>query len=349
MLEELPGLAFGAVLVAARVGGAVMLLPGLGEPEVPPTVRLCLLLTLVALLMPPLSPDLPALPEAVPELARLLATEVGDRRVPGFPRAGRGARAGAGRTGRGADDRPVEPLADGCGVRRPGDGDGAPVRPARRGAGVQQRALRPAARRSGGELCGVAAGRGLAARQGRGSGGRRGGGERRSRPAAGGAAGARRDAGAGRARARGALGAEPASLRGRGRRTDPGGALAPGPGSAGAASGLGGFGAGQPSCTSWSPAEPWRAAAGEKARTPRTARKPRHRSASSALGARGRFRSRATRSGWRRCSAPRSSARWPFPPWAPSGCARSASPCPPERRRPTRSARRASRCSGPGS
>jgi flagellar biosynthetic protein FliR len=75
ILEELPALAFGAVLVAARVGGAVMLLPGLGEPEVPPTVRLCLLLALVALLMPPLAPGLPALPEAMPELARLVATE----------------------------------------------------------------------------------------------------------------------------------------------------------------------------------------------------------------------------------------------------------------------------------
>jgi flagellar biosynthetic protein FliR len=75
MLEDLPALAFGAVLVAARVGGALMLLPGLGEPEVPPTVRLCLLLALVALLLPPLSPSLPALPAAVPELARLVATE----------------------------------------------------------------------------------------------------------------------------------------------------------------------------------------------------------------------------------------------------------------------------------
>lgn len=75
MVDQLPALAFGAVLVAARVGGAVMLLPGLGEPEVPPTVRLCLLLALVALLLPPLQPSLPALPDAVPELARLVAVE----------------------------------------------------------------------------------------------------------------------------------------------------------------------------------------------------------------------------------------------------------------------------------
>jgi len=73
--DALPGMAFGAVLVAARVGGALMLLPGVGEPEVPPTVRLCLLLALVALLLPPLAPGLPALPEAGPELARLVASE----------------------------------------------------------------------------------------------------------------------------------------------------------------------------------------------------------------------------------------------------------------------------------
>ncbi len=75
MGEELPALAFGAVLVASRVGGALMLLPGIGEPEVPPTVKLCLLLALVALLLPPLSPGLPALPDGVPELARLVTAE----------------------------------------------------------------------------------------------------------------------------------------------------------------------------------------------------------------------------------------------------------------------------------
>lgn len=75
MLDELPALAFGGVLVAARTGGALMLLPGIGEPEVPPTVRLCLLLGLVALLMPPLAPGLPAMPDGAPELARLVATE----------------------------------------------------------------------------------------------------------------------------------------------------------------------------------------------------------------------------------------------------------------------------------
>lgn len=73
--EGLPDLAFGAALVAARVGCAVMILPGIGEAEVPPTVKLCILVALVALLLPPLSPALPALPEAVPELARLVVAE----------------------------------------------------------------------------------------------------------------------------------------------------------------------------------------------------------------------------------------------------------------------------------
>ena len=47
MIETLPDLAFQAVLVLARIGGAVMLLPGLGAPEVPATIRLALVLALV--------------------------------------------------------------------------------------------------------------------------------------------------------------------------------------------------------------------------------------------------------------------------------------------------------------
>lgn len=75
ILDGLPALAFHAVLVLARVGGAVMLLPGLGEAEVPASVRLGLVLALVVLLLPVVSPGLPPLPEAVPELLRLVALE----------------------------------------------------------------------------------------------------------------------------------------------------------------------------------------------------------------------------------------------------------------------------------
>lgn len=75
--DDLPALSFHAALLLARIGGAVMLLPGLGEPDVPPTIRLSLVLALVLLLLPVLSPALPAMPEAVPELLRLVLVETG--------------------------------------------------------------------------------------------------------------------------------------------------------------------------------------------------------------------------------------------------------------------------------
>ncbi len=73
---DLAVLAFQAVLLFARLGAAAMLLPGLGEAEVPATVRLAFSLALVALLLPPLAPALPAMPEAVAELLRLVALEL---------------------------------------------------------------------------------------------------------------------------------------------------------------------------------------------------------------------------------------------------------------------------------
>lgn len=76
LLQSLPGLAFQAVLVFARLGAAVLLLPGLGEQEVPAPIRLGLGLMLVALLFPLVSPGLPAAPVDAAEAARLLAIEV---------------------------------------------------------------------------------------------------------------------------------------------------------------------------------------------------------------------------------------------------------------------------------
>ncbi len=77
LLEALPGLAFHAVLLLCRLGAAAMLLPGLGEAEVPATLRLTLAVALVLVLLPVLSPGLPAMPGEVAELARLVATEIG--------------------------------------------------------------------------------------------------------------------------------------------------------------------------------------------------------------------------------------------------------------------------------
>ena len=76
MSETLPLLAFQAMLLFARLGAAVLLLPGLGELDVPPTVRLALGLALVALLGPLLGPGLPGLPEQPAELLRLVLLEI---------------------------------------------------------------------------------------------------------------------------------------------------------------------------------------------------------------------------------------------------------------------------------
>lgn len=75
-VEELVAAAFQAVLLLARLGAAVMLLPGLGEADVPASVRLALGLALVLLLLPVLAQTLPGAPDAPAEAVRLLAVEV---------------------------------------------------------------------------------------------------------------------------------------------------------------------------------------------------------------------------------------------------------------------------------
>jgi flagellar biosynthetic protein FliR len=76
LLGEMPLLAFQAALLLCRLGACVMVLPGLGEADLPATLRLGLVLALVPLLLPGLAPDLPPVPDAVPEIARLVAVEV---------------------------------------------------------------------------------------------------------------------------------------------------------------------------------------------------------------------------------------------------------------------------------
>lgn len=76
LLAALPGLAFHAVLILCRLGAAVMLLPGIGEAEIPATMRLALAVGLVLALLPILAPSLPAMPEDVAGLALLLITEI---------------------------------------------------------------------------------------------------------------------------------------------------------------------------------------------------------------------------------------------------------------------------------
>ncbi|MDW8314222.1 MAG: flagellar biosynthetic protein FliR [Rhodovarius sp.] len=76
MLAGLPALAFQAVLLFCRLGAAVMLLPGLGEQELPAPIRLALGLLLVALLLPLLGPRLPPPPPTAAEALRLIAIEL---------------------------------------------------------------------------------------------------------------------------------------------------------------------------------------------------------------------------------------------------------------------------------
>jgi len=76
LLAALPGLAFHAALILCRLGAAVMLLPGIGEAEIPPMLRMALAVGLVLALLPVLSPGLPPLPGEVSALLTLVAGEV---------------------------------------------------------------------------------------------------------------------------------------------------------------------------------------------------------------------------------------------------------------------------------
>ena len=60
LLDHLPGLAFAFGLVLARVGAAVMLMPGFAETEIPAVVRAGLALAVTILLLPAIAPLVPA-------------------------------------------------------------------------------------------------------------------------------------------------------------------------------------------------------------------------------------------------------------------------------------------------
>ncbi|WP_119459755.1 flagellar biosynthetic protein FliR [Rhodospirillaceae bacterium SYSU D60014] len=67
---------FEFLLVFARIGSAVMLLPGFGEAYVSPRIRLVLALLLSFVIMPLAAADLPPLPDALLQLFLLLAGEI---------------------------------------------------------------------------------------------------------------------------------------------------------------------------------------------------------------------------------------------------------------------------------
>jgi flagellar biosynthetic protein FliR len=76
VLQALPTMGFGFMLVVARVGTALLTGPGLGENEIPATVRIALAVVLSALVFPLLQGGLPPLPEAVPALIGLIGLEI---------------------------------------------------------------------------------------------------------------------------------------------------------------------------------------------------------------------------------------------------------------------------------
>lgn len=68
--------AFGLVLVLARVGATLALLPGLGEATLPATVKAGMVLTLTILLLPIVEPLLPPRPQNEAALGLLVMTEL---------------------------------------------------------------------------------------------------------------------------------------------------------------------------------------------------------------------------------------------------------------------------------
>ena len=76
LLAQLPGWAFAAMLLVARLGSACMLMPGIGEAELPMTVRAGFVLVLTILLLPVLAPDMPAVPPDVPTIMMMLIGEI---------------------------------------------------------------------------------------------------------------------------------------------------------------------------------------------------------------------------------------------------------------------------------
>jgi flagellar biosynthetic protein FliR len=72
----LSGHVFGFLFIFARLGSAIMLFPGIGEAYVSARIRLMFALSLSFLLMEPLIGRIPAPPEAIGDLFKLLSYEV---------------------------------------------------------------------------------------------------------------------------------------------------------------------------------------------------------------------------------------------------------------------------------
>ncbi len=75
-LEQLPALAFAFVLMLSRIGCACMLLPGIGEMEVPMPVRAGFALTMTIVLLPVLLPLMPDAPAGLMNSALMVMAEI---------------------------------------------------------------------------------------------------------------------------------------------------------------------------------------------------------------------------------------------------------------------------------
>ena len=76
LLAELPAWSFAFVLALARIGGAVALLPGLGEGALPPMLRAGIALTVTLVLLPVIAPLVPPPPEPGLQAAGMVAAEL---------------------------------------------------------------------------------------------------------------------------------------------------------------------------------------------------------------------------------------------------------------------------------
>jgi flagellar biosynthetic protein FliR len=76
LLRDLPDQAFGFLLVIARVGTTLLTGPGLGEADIPATIRAALAVVLAALVMPMLRTSLPHVPDSLLALLGLVVLEI---------------------------------------------------------------------------------------------------------------------------------------------------------------------------------------------------------------------------------------------------------------------------------
>ena len=76
LLAALPDQAFAFVLLLARTGCACMMLPGIGEAELPGTVRAGFAIALTALLLPAVAPLVPVIPPSIVDTGFMVVAEV---------------------------------------------------------------------------------------------------------------------------------------------------------------------------------------------------------------------------------------------------------------------------------